>query len=98
MTDDPDHQPIQSQYREMLNELARELDARFNPTLPGLGGARGPRKIGFFLTLFEFGDQRRMNYISNAEKVDVKVMLRDIADRIEAREKMDRAGPPVGSA
>ena len=41
---------------------------------PGLG----EREIGFFLTCFEFNKQGRFNYISNAEKLDVKAMLIDI--------------------
>jgi hypothetical protein len=56
------------------------------------------RKIGFFLTCFEFNKAGRFNYISNAEKLDVKAMLKDIVARIEAREKMDAAGPVKGSA
>lgn len=95
MTHDPDHQPIPPEFRELLNDLAHELDDRFNPhPLPGLG--ERTRKIGFFLTLFEFNKQGRFNYISNADKLDVKAMLKDIVARIEARERMDAAGPPLG--
>lgn len=100
MTHDPDHGPIQAPYHDMLNRLAIELDERFNPTpLPGLGERR--RKIGFFLTLYEFdkaAPDGRVNYISNTERLDVKTMLQDLLQRIEAREAMDKAGPPKGTA
>lgn len=92
--EDPDHRPIPPEYHRFMNELAKELDERFNPTLPGLPG--GPKKIGFFLTMFEFNAPGRFNYISNAEKIDVKTMLQEIVARIEARERMDAAGAPLG--
>lgn len=92
--DDPDHQPIPPQFHALMNELARGLDDLFNPSLPGL--PRSERKIGFFLTCFEFSAPGRFNYISNAEKMDVKQMLKDIVARIEARERMDAAGPQLG--
>lgn len=96
MIEDPDHRPIPPEQHALMNELARTLDDLFNPVLPGLGERE--RKIGFFLTTFEFNKQGRFNYISNAEKLDVKAMLQDIVARIEAREKMDAAGPVKGSA
>lgn len=97
MQEDPDHQPVTPEFRAMLNALAETLDEYFNPTLPGLGTRQ--RKVGFFLTCFNFNETRgRFNYISNADKLDVKTMLKDIVARIEAREKMDAAGPAKGSA
>lgn len=96
IANDPDHTAIPPQYHRFMNELAKELDERFNPTLPGLPS--GPKKIGFFLTMFEFNAPGRFNYISNAEKIDVKTMLQDIVARIEARERMDAAGPTKGRA
>lgn len=96
MIHDPDHQPIPPEYREFLNDLAHELDERFNPTPPGVLPAHRKKKIGFFLAMFEFNAHGRFNYISNADKLDVKTMLKDIAARIEARERMDAAGPVKG--
>jgi len=97
MVDDPDHQPIPPEFHKLMNDLARELDERFNPpALPGLGERQ--RRVGFFLTTFEFNKHGRFNYISNAEKLDVKAMLKDIVARIEARERMDAAGPTKGTA
>lgn len=96
MVDDPDFQPIQPAFHAQMNALAQTLDEYFNPGLPGLG--RGERKVGFFLTCFNFNEAGRFNYISNAEKLDVKTMLKDIVARIEAREQMDAAGPTKGNA
>lgn len=94
--DDPDHRPIPPEFHEKMNSLAAALDEMFNPTLPGLPA--GEKKVGFFLTCFEFNAPGRFNYISNAEKLDVKAMLKDIVARIEARERMDAAGPTQGRA
>lgn len=84
---DPDHQPIPPQFHAFMNELAVTLDDLFNPP-PAPGLPRGEKKIGFFLASFEFNDHGRFNYISNADRLDVKTMLKDIAERIEARERM----------
>lgn len=93
---DPDHQAITPEFHALMNGLAGALDDMFNPALPGL--PRGEKKVGFFLTCFEFRAPGRFNYISNAEKLDVKAMLKDIVERIEARERMDAAGEPKGRA
>lgn len=93
--DDPDHREIPPEFRELMNTLAQTLDDVFNPP-PASGLPRGEKRIGFFLTCFEFSAPGRFNYISNAEKLDVKQMLQDIVARIEARERMDAAGPTQG--
>lgn len=93
--DDPDHREIPPEFHALMNGLAEGLDDIFNPPPPP-GLPRGAKKIGFFLTCFEFSAPGRFNYISNAEKLDVKQMLKDIVARIEARERMDAAGPPIG--
>lgn len=97
MQEDPDFKPIPPEFHAQMNALAEMLDEYFNPGLPGLGPAK-VKKIGFFLTCFEFNKAGRFNYISNADKLDVKQMLKDITARIEARERMDAAGPVQGRA
>ena len=93
--DDPDHREIPPEFHALMNGLANALDDMFNPS-PAPGLPRGKKKVGFFLTCFEFDAPGRFNYISNAEKLDVKAMLQDIVARIEARERMDAAGPALG--
>lgn len=76
-----DHGPIEPAQRALMNDLARLLDAAFNgPDCP-------PEKkaVGFFLTAFNFDAPGRFNYISNADKLDVRAMLKDVVARIEGR-------------
>lgn len=77
--------PIQSEYREKMNRLARELDRFFN------GDARGAdREIGFVLLVFPFGEKEgRCNYISNgADRRDVVTLLREQIARFEGQPEM----------
>jgi hypothetical protein len=77
-------EPIQPEYQEVMNVLARGIDQALNPD--------GHRTVGFFLTVFEMSDADeaapaagRFNYISNAVKLDVLAMLKEITARIEGR-------------
>ena len=65
--------PIQPEYIEQMNQLARVLDQRLN------GLARGKaRKTGFVLLVFPFdGHEGRCNYISSAEREDIIVLLKE---------------------
>lgn len=86
--EDLSHQPIQREVREKANELGRFLDEYLNgPKLPLLptGGAR---KWGFALLVFKLGgptDGDRMNYISNAERADMLVAMKEFIARAEGR-------------
>ena len=75
--------PIEAGYRETMNALARELDARFN------GKARGgDRKTGFILLAFPFGDnaEGRCNFISNgAARADIVTLFREMIARFEGQ-------------
>lgn len=63
--------PIEVKYADQMQALADALDTSLN------GDAR-PKKTGFILLLFPFGDtSRRCNYISNADRADVKILLRE---------------------
>lgn len=72
--------PIESRYRRVMRQVARELDARFNPDTAGIGIGR---TIGFVLLVFPFGsDDGRCNYISNgADRGDVLRLLEEQAAR-----------------
>jgi hypothetical protein len=79
-----DHQlgsaPIQEEYRQKMNDVARVLDQLFN------GEARGAdRPTGFVLLVFPFGSKDgRCNYISNgADRADIVKMLREQANRFD---------------
>jgi hypothetical protein len=70
--------PIEPQHRSMMNTVAHVLDEAFN------GDAKGKdRKVGFCLLVFNFGDEGRCNYISNAERIDMITLLKEQLKRFE---------------
>jgi len=80
--------PVEPRFRQMMNALASTIDEAFN------GKAQGKdRKNGFVLILFPFeepdkarsGEQARCNYISNANRQDVVVMLKEQIKRFEGQ-------------
>jgi hypothetical protein len=64
--------PIEQKYRETMKDLANFIDAAFNGPV-----AKKDRKTGFVLLTFDFGDKGHCNYISNANREDVVVLLRE---------------------
>jgi hypothetical protein len=73
-------QPIEPHLREMLNALARGVDQILN----GEDTPKWQRKNGFILMVFPFeGHEGRCNYISNAQRDDVVVLLREQLRRFE---------------
>jgi len=77
--------PIQPEFRDKMNHLARLIDTFFN------GEAKGEeRSTGFVLLLFPFNDHNgRCNYISNANRDDVVVMLKEQIKRFEGQPEME---------
>jgi hypothetical protein len=73
--------PIEPRLVEKMNRVARVLDILFN------GNAKGDdRKNGFVLLVFPFeGHEGRCNYISNADRDDVVVMLKEQIKRFEGQ-------------
>jgi hypothetical protein len=72
--------PIEPQYLEKMQMLARALDEVFNGDLRGQD-----RHTGFVLMVFGFGDTGRANYISNAERADVITLLKQQIARFEGQ-------------
>lgn len=68
--------PIEEGYREVMNMIAQAVDKGLNPF-------EGKRKIGFVLLTFQFGIEGSLNYISNAERTDIVVMMKEILARFE---------------
>lgn len=62
-----------------MNSIARLLDSILN--------GPGPKKVGFVLLTFKFGDQNdagRCNYISNgAERKDITLLFKELIQRFE---------------
>lgn len=73
-------EPIQSQYRDMMNGLAGGIDEVLN-------GQTRPKKVAFVLLMAEFGkiDDGRVNYISNADRADCIAMMKEWIARAEGR-------------
>jgi len=70
------HGPIIEEQRKRMNDLARFLDEIFN-------GKGEPKKIGFALLVYEFGDHEdgRINYIGNGQRSDVRTALEELLGR-----------------
>lgn len=78
--------PIQAEYSQKMNEVARALDQVFN------GDAKGPyRKTGFVLLLYPFGphEDGRCNFISNgADRKNIVVLFKEMIARFEGQPEM----------
>lgn len=72
--------PIESAYREKMNQLAGVLDRMFN-------GDTRPRQTGFVLLVFPFGEKEgRCNYISNgADRRDIVTLFKEQIKRFEGQ-------------
>lgn len=70
--------PIESQYREQMNNMAQYLDRFFNGPEPR------DRATGFVLLVFPLNDHEgRCNYLSNGRREDVVTLLREQLARFE---------------
>lgn len=66
--------PIEPKFHKMMNDLAKELDLRFNP--------EGERKIGFVLLTYPHNSiEGRTNYISNSNREDVCLSMVEFLKR-----------------
>jgi hypothetical protein len=74
--------PIEPEFREMMQGVARGLDDVFNQ-----GRAGKDRKVGFVLLLFHMNEtgerESRCNYISNADRADIVTMMKEQISRWE---------------
>jgi hypothetical protein len=78
MTNEIGDGPIQEEYVQMMNGIAHALDARLN------GDTMPERTTGFVLLMFPFHDHEgRCNYISNARREDIVVLLKEQLARFE---------------
>lgn len=72
--------PIEQEYVEQMNQLARFIDQKFN------GLAKGKaRKAGFVLLVFPFGENTagRCDFISNgADRAGLAVLFKKMAARM----------------
>ncbi len=75
--------PIEPEYREQMQRVAKALDETFN-------GEGNDRKVGFVLLLFEYGEQEgRCNFISNgANRKDIVTLFKEMIKRFEGQPEM----------
>ena len=74
-------QPIEAEYVKQMRALAQILDYYLND-----GKMGEDRDTGFALLVFPLGDATgRCNYISNAARIDMKVLLREQLARFEGQ-------------
>jgi len=73
--------PIEPEYETTMKEVARLIDMMFN------GGNVGEdKKIGFILQVFPLNNHEgRCNYMSNAKREDVVIMLKEQLRRFEGQ-------------
>jgi hypothetical protein len=78
---------IELKYHDQMNKLARAIDELFNPKThsPKLFGKPDKREVGFFLAIYPLGDSGRFNYISNCDRNDVIVLLKEMLARFEGQ-------------
>jgi hypothetical protein len=77
--------PIEAQYIEEMNALARAIDTFFNDDKRG-----DERPIGFVLLVFPFSDViGRCNFISNgANRQDIVALFKEMIARFEGQPEM----------
>jgi hypothetical protein len=78
--------PIEPRFSEAMNVAAVTLDGFFNGQTNGK--VTTPRKVGFVLLVFPFGDQdgARCNFISNgADRRDVVALMKEMIARFEGQ-------------
>jgi hypothetical protein len=78
-------QPIQPEFYERMNELARLLDMAFNGEKKGKA-----RPTGFVLLVYPFGNlekgDARCNFISNgADRKDLVALFKEMITRFEGQ-------------
>jgi|SRR6186713_574657 len=73
--------PVEPQYVDMMKEVARLIDVMFN------SNAKGDEKtVGFVLLVFPFhSHEGRCNYMSNAHREDVVILLKEQLKRFEGQ-------------
>ena len=83
--------PIEEEYHAQLNAIAEALDKTLNGKLKG-----EDRALGFILLMFEFGEEGRVNYISNAEREHCLCAMKEFIARAEGRHIEETQTPVPG--
>ena len=74
--------PIESAYRRKMDAVARAVDSFFN----GPPSPDRVKRVGFILMVFPLeSGSGRCNYVSNADRADVIVLLKEQLARFEGQ-------------
>jgi hypothetical protein len=70
--------PVEREFVDKMTAVMRTVDHFFN-------GEDVPKKIGIILMVFPFESDGRCNYMSNANRDDVVIMLKEQIKRFEGQ-------------
>ena len=73
--------PVEREFVDKMKAVMQTIDHFFN-------GEDEPKKIGIILMVFPFDSDGRCNYMSNANRDDVVVMLKEQIKRFEGQPEM----------
>lgn len=87
---------------EEMEEVKEDFE-RTKDQMRGIAGALEnilselhSKRMGFALVVFEFGDPKVGNYISNVQRDDMILALRELADRLERKQGVVERGEDNG--
>jgi hypothetical protein len=69
--------PVEEEYHDKMKAIAQGIDEFFN--------GDGPKKIGYVLMTFNFEDEGRCNYMSNADRRDIITLMKEMLARFEGQ-------------
>lgn len=79
------HGPVQQEFVDALNSLAKHIDEVLNPDWT----KGSSKRVGFALLTYHFGRDLqgtgRVNYIGNGKREDILVALKELIARWEGR-------------
>lgn len=66
----------------VLQSLAAGIDQIVN-------GSERPKRVGFTVLLFNFGDEGQVNYVSNADRADMIASMKSLLARWEGQPRQE---------
>lgn len=72
---------IEAEHREVMQDIARIINQAINE--------KAPDKYGFFLAVYQHGTEGRFNYISNSDRRDIVVLLKEMLARFQGQPEVE---------
>ena len=79
MSDIEQESPVEPEVVAQMNAFGQALDMLLNPNQPT------NKTFGWVINVFRFGEEGRMNYISNARRKDMICALKELIANLEGR-------------